>query len=248
MQQEPTQANPPPKTETAKAPLSSNPEVETKKSPNTIYSPSVALLRLLQTAFNRQTPSLQSAARASSSSSWVKQQPGRSLSPPSTGLPPKMLYQALDMINKFRGPEDNVYSDYTDGFYSNKPYRHRDDRLLQALFEMIDDASKWRKEGKKRDIRLGEGMFMHWWGSRGTRQNEERKHRNRTENLRIKEEKKTRNALILSRLPLIWSLYLCLQSTTIHAFIRYLIQLAIFAAHTYFKTWTPHDTNYTYDN
>lgn len=46
------------------------------------------------------------------------------------------------MINKYRGNEDSVYSDYTDGFYSTKPYRHRDDRLLQALFEMLGDDRK----------------------------------------------------------------------------------------------------------
>uniref|UniRef100_A0A3B4VKW6 Neuroendocrine convertase 1 n=1 Tax=Seriola dumerili TaxID=41447 RepID=A0A3B4VKW6_SERDU len=95
-----------------------------KKFSNSPYYPSLALLRLLQTAFNRQTPALQSR------------------SPPATRLPPQKLYQALDMINKYRGPEDSVYSDYSDGFYGTKPYRHRDDRLLQALFEMIDDDRK----------------------------------------------------------------------------------------------------------
>lgn len=143
MTQEPTQAIPPPKTETAPASIPSNPEKEPKKPSNPPYSPSLALLRLLQTAFNRQTPVLQqpqSIARASSA--WRKHQSSQSFPPPATRLPPKTLYQALDMINKYRGPENSVYSDYTDGFYSTKPYRHRDDRLLQALFEMIDDESK----------------------------------------------------------------------------------------------------------
>uniref|UniRef100_A0A8D0CUR1 Neuroendocrine convertase 1 n=1 Tax=Sander lucioperca TaxID=283035 RepID=A0A8D0CUR1_SANLU len=118
MMEEPTQPYPPPKTETAQDSLPSNPEKDPRKPSNPPYSPSMALLRLLQTAFNRQTP--------------AQQQPQ---------LPSQSLYQALDMINKYRGraPEDSVYSDYTDGFYSTKPYRHRDDRLLQALFEMIDD-------------------------------------------------------------------------------------------------------------
>ncbi|KAM6946728.1 neuroendocrine convertase 1 isoform 2-T2 [Lycodopsis pacificus] len=141
-------AYPPPKTETARASSPSDPEKEPKKPSNPPSSPSLALLRLLQTAFNRQTPALQqpqSVARASSA--WRKQQqqqqqPGRSLSPPATRLPPQTLYQALDMINKYQGPGDSVYSDYSDGFYSIKPYRHRDDRLLQALFEMIDDKRK----------------------------------------------------------------------------------------------------------
>uniref|UniRef100_A0A8D3DI34 Neuroendocrine convertase 1 n=1 Tax=Scophthalmus maximus TaxID=52904 RepID=A0A8D3DI34_SCOMX len=110
--------------EAAHAPPSSNPEKLPQKPSNSPYSPSQALLRLLQTAFNRQTPALQS------------------LSPPATRLPPQKLYQALDMINKYRGRQDSVYSDYSDGFYSSKPYRHRDDRLLQALFDMIDDDGK----------------------------------------------------------------------------------------------------------
>uniref|UniRef100_A0A4W6CUI5 Neuroendocrine convertase 1 n=1 Tax=Lates calcarifer TaxID=8187 RepID=A0A4W6CUI5_LATCA len=123
MMEEPTQAHPPPKTETAHASPSSNPEKVPKNPTASLYSPSLALLRLLQTAFNRQIPA-------------------QSLTPPATRLPPQKLYQALDLINKYRGPEDSVYSDYSDGFYSTKPYRHRDDRLLQALFEMIDDDRK----------------------------------------------------------------------------------------------------------
>uniref|UniRef100_A0A665T7K9 Neuroendocrine convertase 1 n=1 Tax=Echeneis naucrates TaxID=173247 RepID=A0A665T7K9_ECHNA len=100
-----------------------SPKLRVSKKPSNSPA-SVALLRLLQTAFNRQTPALQR------------------LSPAATRVPPQKLYQALDLINKFRGPEDSVYSDYSDGFYSTKPYRHRDDRLLQALFEMIDEDRK----------------------------------------------------------------------------------------------------------
>uniref|UniRef100_A0A6Q2ZMY3 Neuroendocrine convertase 1 n=1 Tax=Esox lucius TaxID=8010 RepID=A0A6Q2ZMY3_ESOLU len=75
-------------------------------------SPSLALLRLLQTAFNRQTPAT------------LSHQMG-----------------ALDRINQHpRGDQDtSLYSDYSDGFYNAKPYRHRDDRLMQALFDMISD-------------------------------------------------------------------------------------------------------------
>lgn len=138
---------PPPKTRTAQASAPSIPREEPKKSSypsSSSSSPTVALLRLLQTAFNRQSPALQqlqSPARAPSTV-WRKQQSGRNLSAPATRLPPQSLYQALDMINKYRGNEDSVYSDYTDGFYSTKPYRHRDDRLLQALFEMLGDDRK----------------------------------------------------------------------------------------------------------
>uniref|UniRef100_A0A6Q2ZFF5 Neuroendocrine convertase 1 n=1 Tax=Esox lucius TaxID=8010 RepID=A0A6Q2ZFF5_ESOLU len=87
-------------------------------------SPSLALLRLLQTAFNRQTPATLSQSPAKASSSRGEQ-----------------LYQALDRINQHpRGDQDtSLYSDYSDGFYNAKPYRHRDDRLMQALFDMISD-------------------------------------------------------------------------------------------------------------
>uniref|UniRef100_A0A7N6FLQ4 Neuroendocrine convertase 1 n=1 Tax=Anabas testudineus TaxID=64144 RepID=A0A7N6FLQ4_ANATE len=122
MMEEPTQARPPQKTEIAQASSPSNPEKELKK-PLKSPSPSLALLRLLQTAFNRQSPILQQPHAADR-------------------LPPQMLYQALDMINKYQGPEDSFYSDYSDGFYSTKPYRHRDDRLLQALFEMLNADNK----------------------------------------------------------------------------------------------------------
>uniref|UniRef100_A0A8C5I1I3 Neuroendocrine convertase 1 n=1 Tax=Gouania willdenowi TaxID=441366 RepID=A0A8C5I1I3_GOUWI len=108
---------------------------------NPSYSPSLALLQLLKTAFNRQTPSMQQPSAVSrSSSAWRKQQKqAQSFATPTTKLPPQKLYQALDMINKLQGSEDSVYSDYSDGFYSTGPYRHRDDRLLQALFKMLDD-------------------------------------------------------------------------------------------------------------
>lgn len=103
-------------------------------------SPSVALLRLLQTAFNRQSPALQNPPPAQASATWRNQRPN--LGGPATRLAPQTLYQALDLINKYGGPEDKVYSDYADSFYRTKPYRHRDDRLLQALFQMIGDEEK----------------------------------------------------------------------------------------------------------
>uniref|UniRef100_A0A8C1LJJ6 Neuroendocrine convertase 1 n=1 Tax=Cyprinus carpio TaxID=7962 RepID=A0A8C1LJJ6_CYPCA len=79
---------------------------------------SLALLRLLQSAFNRQTPAVpQHALR----------------------IPPQKLYQALDQLNHYRGSENGLFSDYSDNFYRAQPYRHRDDRLLQALFDMLGD-------------------------------------------------------------------------------------------------------------
>uniref|UniRef100_A0A8C7HQ78 Neuroendocrine convertase 1 n=1 Tax=Oncorhynchus kisutch TaxID=8019 RepID=A0A8C7HQ78_ONCKI len=93
-------------------------------------SPSLALLHLLQMAFNRQTPAAlpQSPEKA----------PSRGAGP---RIAPQKLYQALDRINQYQraGQDESLYSDYSDGFYSAKPYRHRDDRLLQALFNMLSN-------------------------------------------------------------------------------------------------------------
>uniref|UniRef100_A0A8C2GQU4 Neuroendocrine convertase 1 n=1 Tax=Cyprinus carpio TaxID=7962 RepID=A0A8C2GQU4_CYPCA len=54
-------------------------------------------------------------------------------------IPPQKLYQALDQLNHYRGSENGLFSDYSDNFYRAQPYRHRDDRLLQALFDMLGD-------------------------------------------------------------------------------------------------------------
>lgn len=139
--QEPTQPQPPGKTEDVEASpsvLQKEPKSPSSSSP---YSPSLALLRLLQTAFNRQATALQlPQAEASPLHAWRKQQQqSQAFLPLPTKLPAQKLYQALDLLNKFRGPEDSLYNDYSDGFYKTKPYKHRDDRLLQALFEMLDD-------------------------------------------------------------------------------------------------------------
>ncbi|XP_015240752.1 PREDICTED: neuroendocrine convertase 1 [Cyprinodon variegatus] len=138
MMAEPTQPLPPQKTEPAEASPSRSEKEPKTSSSSSPYSPSLALLRLLQTAFNRQASQLPQAA-ARPLSAWRKQQQSQGFLPPPTKLPAQKLYQALDLINKFKGPEDNLYSDYSDGFYNSKPYKHRDDRLLQALFEMLDD-------------------------------------------------------------------------------------------------------------
>lgn len=138
--QEPTEAHPPQKAEPAPA-SPSNPEKEPQSPADPLYSPSLALLRLLQTAFNRQGAASQQQQQHTAlrpSSAWRKQQLSQAVFP--TKFPAQKLYQALDLINKHRGPEDSLYSDYSDGFYSIKPYRHRDDRLLQALFQMLDDT------------------------------------------------------------------------------------------------------------
>uniref|UniRef100_A0A8C2K1U0 Neuroendocrine convertase 1 n=1 Tax=Cyprinus carpio TaxID=7962 RepID=A0A8C2K1U0_CYPCA len=77
----------------------------------------LALLRLLQSAFNLVPPKTF----------------------PSEKIPPQRLYQALDRLNRYRGSENGLFSDYSNNFYRAQPYRHRDDRLLQALFDMLGD-------------------------------------------------------------------------------------------------------------
>ncbi|CAB1354168.1 unnamed protein product, partial [Coregonus sp. 'balchen'] len=139
----PTQAevHPPQKTQ---PPPPATPERKQTRPSSLPLSPSLALLRLLQTAFNRHTPAALPQSPAKTSSSWGEQHQGRAPSLPGGAGPhiaPQKLYQALDRINQYqRGGQDNsLYSDFSDGFYSAKPYRHRDDRLLQALFDMLSD-------------------------------------------------------------------------------------------------------------
>lgn len=91
----------------------------------------LALLRLLQSAFNRQTPAVPQHALA------VPPAPPKTFQP--QRIPPQKLYQALDQLNRYRGSENGLFSDYSDNFYRAQPYRHRDDRLLQALFDMLGD-------------------------------------------------------------------------------------------------------------
>uniref|UniRef100_A0A8C1LLE8 Neuroendocrine convertase 1 n=1 Tax=Cyprinus carpio TaxID=7962 RepID=A0A8C1LLE8_CYPCA len=103
------------------------PEISTPGS----STASLALLRLLQSAFNRQTPAVPQHALA------VPPAPPKSFQP--ERIPPQKLYQALDQLNHYRGSENGLFSDYSDNFYRAQPYRHRDDRLLQALFDMLGD-------------------------------------------------------------------------------------------------------------
>ncbi|CAL8336403.1 unnamed protein product [Merluccius merluccius] len=148
MMEEPTEARPAQKAPEAPAsPAAALPQNESSRDPaSSPYSPTLALLRLLQTAFNRQSPASQprSPARKPPQPQQPQQQHYDNvlLAAPATRLPPQQLYQALDRINKYEGPEDSLYSDYSDRFYSAKPYRHRDDRLLQAMLDMISDDSQ----------------------------------------------------------------------------------------------------------
>lgn len=91
-------------------------------------SANLALLRLLQSAFNRQMPAVPPHVLAAPPKTFQRER-----------IPPQKLYQALDQLNRFRGSENGLFSDYSDNFYRAQPYRHRDDRLLQALFDMLGD-------------------------------------------------------------------------------------------------------------
>ncbi|XP_019387260.1 PREDICTED: neuroendocrine convertase 1 [Crocodylus porosus] len=91
--------------------------------------PSEAMLHLLQSAFSRQM----SQNRA------PKKTPSEKLN-----IPYEHFYQALEKLNKpsqLRDSEESLYSDYVDLFYNTKSYKHRDDRLLQALVDILNEEN-----------------------------------------------------------------------------------------------------------
>ncbi|XP_062867720.1 neuroendocrine convertase 1 [Trichomycterus rosablanca] len=101
---------------------------ETPASYQADLSPNIALIRLLQAAFNRQTPAIYPHSVAS---------PDRVDS--RNRIVPQKLYEAMDWLKKDTNPKNNLYNDYTDDFYRAQAYRHRDDRLMQALFDMLGE-------------------------------------------------------------------------------------------------------------
>ncbi|KAL2294807.1 hypothetical protein Nmel_008558 [Mimus melanotis] len=91
--------------------------------------PSEAMLHLLQSAFSRQLDQKQLPKKTASEK---------------LNIPYEHFYQALKKLNKpsqLRGSEESLYSDYVDLFYNAKPYKHRDDRLLQALVDIINEGN-----------------------------------------------------------------------------------------------------------
>lgn len=87
------------------------------------------MLHLLQSAFSRQM----SQNRA------PKKTPSEKLT-----IPYEHFYQALEKLNKpsqLRDSEESLYSDYVDLFYNTKSYKHRDDRLLQALVDILNEEN-----------------------------------------------------------------------------------------------------------
>ena len=88
-------------------------------------TPSEAMLQLLQSAFSKNPPPKQSP----------KKSPSAKLN-----IPYENFYEALERLNKpsqLKDSEDSLYNDYVDVFYNTKPYKHRDDRLLQALVDIL---------------------------------------------------------------------------------------------------------------
>ncbi|NXU54020.1 NEC1 convertase, partial [Turnix velox] len=92
--------------------------------------PSEAMLHLLQSAFSRQMAQ--------------KRLPKKKMASEKPRIPYEHFYQALEKLNKpsqLRDSEESLYSDYIDLFYNAKPYKHRDDRLLQALVDIINEGN-----------------------------------------------------------------------------------------------------------
>lgn len=108
---------------------SSSSNVEGRRDEQVQGTPSKAMLRLLQSAFSKNALSKQSP----------KKSPSAKLS-----IPYESFYEALEKLNKpskLEGSEDSLYSDYVDVFYNTKPYKHRDDRLLQALMDILNEEN-----------------------------------------------------------------------------------------------------------
>ncbi|KAJ6669747.1 hypothetical protein lerEdw1_000296 [Lerista edwardsae] len=91
--------------------------------------PSEAMIRLLQSAFSGQAAG--------------NRKPKKTLSE-NLNIPYEHFYQALKKLNQasqLKDSEESLYSDYVDLFYNSKPYKHRDDRLLQALVDLLNDEN-----------------------------------------------------------------------------------------------------------
>ncbi|XP_060790968.1 neuroendocrine convertase 1 [Neoarius graeffei] len=94
-------------------------------------SPNLALLHLLQSAFNRQTPAIYPHSMASLGRAETRDR-----------IPKQKLLEAMDWLKQDTVPESNLYNDYSDNFYRAQAYRHRDDRLMQALFDILEQQQQ----------------------------------------------------------------------------------------------------------
>nr|XP_056704983.1 neuroendocrine convertase 1 [Euleptes europaea] len=92
-------------------------------------APSDAMLRLLQSAFSGQM----------GGNKVPKKTPDENLN-----IPYEHFYKAFEKLNQppqLKDSEESLYSDYVDLFYNSKPYKHRDDRLVQALVDILNDEN-----------------------------------------------------------------------------------------------------------
>lgn len=94
-------------------------------------SPNLALLHLLQSAFNRQTPAINPHSMPSLDRVETRER-----------IPKQKLFEAMDWLKQDTVPESNLYNEYSDNFYRAQAYRHRDDRLMQALFDMLEGGQQ----------------------------------------------------------------------------------------------------------
>uniref|UniRef100_A0A8C8ZD01 Neuroendocrine convertase 1 n=1 Tax=Prolemur simus TaxID=1328070 RepID=A0A8C8ZD01_PROSS len=126
-EEQPKQEEPNEKPLVSQSPSSSN--VEGRRDELAEGAPSEAMLRLLQSAFSKNLP--------------PKQSPKKSLSA-KLNIPYENFYEALEKLNnpsQLKNSEDSLYNDYVDVFYNTKPYKHRDDRLLQALVDILNEEN-----------------------------------------------------------------------------------------------------------
>ncbi|XP_012494301.1 PREDICTED: neuroendocrine convertase 1 isoform X2 [Propithecus coquereli] len=126
-EEQPKQEDPNEKPLMSQSPSSGN--VEDRRDELAEGAPSEAMLRLLQSAFSKNLPPKQ----------LPKKSPSAKLN-----IPYENFYKALEKLNnpsQLKDSEDSLYNDYVDVFYNTKPYKHRDDRLLQALVDILNEEN-----------------------------------------------------------------------------------------------------------
>nr|XP_020864703.1 neuroendocrine convertase 1 isoform X2 [Phascolarctos cinereus] len=123
------QATPESLHESSQPSKSSTPPSDSDSDKPVEKTPSRAMLQLLRSAFSKQ---------------GAPNQAPKSQADEKLKIPYEHFYQALEKLNKpsqLKTAENNLYSDYVDLFYNMKPYKHRDDRLLQALVDILKEGN-----------------------------------------------------------------------------------------------------------
>lgn len=106
----------------APAAASSPAPEEKPEEAQAVSMPDIALLHLLQSAFNRQTPAVYTHSVAS---------PGQVL-PLRHRIPQQKLYKTLEL-----SPKSSLYNHHRDIFYRDRA-PERQQQLLQALFDILE--------------------------------------------------------------------------------------------------------------